>query len=96
MSETLDDAVAPLLIELAFLVPRGTNMSPDGELGSRLVKFRDEIRSDERERCAQVCRDVAKKYQAEADLVVGQRACDDVYCRRDGAEACAEAIEREG
>ena len=54
----------------------------------------------ERERCAQVCRDIAARKQALADKLWGEyNACDEIIEYTNDAlqaEACAEAIEKGG
>ena len=56
------------------------------------ARIRDSAVEAERKQCVQACRDVAAKFERDAERFVGQRAGDDALCRAEGAEACAEAI----
>ena len=44
MAEKEESAVAQLLIELTFLVPKGTYMGPDSSLGKALLAYRNAVR----------------------------------------------------
>ncbi len=44
--DALESAAAHLLIELAFHVPKGTYLGPDGDIGGAIVEFRDAVRKD--------------------------------------------------
>ena len=42
-AETVEDAAAQLLIELAWLVPPGTDMGPSSPIGKRLIAFKEAL-----------------------------------------------------